>query len=69
MCPANPHIILLINLIVHDGVPGTSMAREREGVRETPGGGILNDHFVHAKFIPTLILVLLKYFFLFGKYQ
>lgn len=39
MCSAHLHIILLINLIVHDGVPGTSMAREREGVRETPGGG------------------------------
>lgn len=39
VCSAHLHIILLINLIVHDGVPGTSMAREREGVRETPGGG------------------------------
>lgn len=39
MCSAHRQIILLINLIVHDGVPGTSMAREREGVRETPGSG------------------------------
>lgn len=36
-CP--PAYYSLFNLIVHDGVPGTSMAREREGVRETPGGG------------------------------
>lgn len=39
MCSAHRQIILLIDLIVHDGVPGTSMAREREGVRETPGSG------------------------------